>query len=217
MKFIIKKLSLILLLTLISQTGRAELQSVAPANDIPKQLNQFVDKLLILHKQLVKQTPHIEKHRTGGYSNLPDFYNEIQSFNQQTNTLTSIVQWERANPEVIHSIEVFLRDEQGRPVKDFSASYLAKHHNAPMQTLITLHYYNKDLHGFRVFDALGVRIFDICRGSFNGKKVNIDLDDDYGELSEALEDKNGIMSSDEYLACFGGRDVDKTRLNIPLK
>jgi len=214
MKGIFRHLTVIIFLISFSQTSLAELQ---PVVDIAKQWNKFVDDLIILNDQLIKKTPHSEKWRIGGYSNEPKFFDEVQYTNKETGTVTSIVQWERANPEAVHSIEIKLWDKQGRLSKDFSASYLTKHRNAPLQTLITIHYYNDDLHGFRVFDASRTRIYDVCRGKYKGKTINIDLDDDYGELSEALENKKGIMSTDEYKACFGGRYADKSRLNIPIE
>ena len=213
MKFIFNTVPAIILLTLVSQAANAELQ---PVNDIPRKLNQFVDNIYELSKMLTSKTPHSEKWRIGGYSNEPNFFDEASYFNKETGKLSSIIQWERANPEAIHSIEVKLRDKQGRVRKDFSASYLTKHRNAPIQALITIHYYNKGLHGFRVFDTDLTRIYDVCRGNWKGKKVNIDLDDNYGELSEALENKKGIMSSAAYIACFGGRDYDKNRLKVQL-
>ena len=213
MKSIFNKICIILFISLFSQVTVAELQ---PVNDIPRKLNKFVDDIYKISKELTSKTPHTEKWRTGGYSNEPNFYDEIAYYNQETGKLTSIIQWERANPEAIHTIDVKLRDKQGRVRKDFSASYLTKHRNAPMQALITLHYYNKDLHGFRVFDTNLTRVYDVCRGTLNGKKVNIDLDDNYGELSEALENKKGIMSSKAYLACFGGREFNKNRLKVQI-
>ena len=213
MTFILKALPIFILLALNSQTAMADMQS----NDkMVNKWNQFVNDLLTLTHQLRARSPHTETKRTGGYSNLPAFYQETKYTNNDNNTVTSIVQMETTNPDAIHSIEVFLYDNKDRVIQDFSGSYLTTHRNAPIQTLITLHYYNLGLHGFRVFDASHERIYEVCRGQLNGKKVNIDIDDDYGELSAALEDKKGIMSTKEYLACFGSRDYDKKRLNIPL-
>lgn len=192
-------------------------QGVKPDLDISRQWNNFVSDLLKLNDQLLKKAPHEESWRIGGYSNQPRFFDEVTYTNRQTGHVTSILQWERRDPSAIHSLEVKLRDKNGQVYKDFSASYLTQHRNAPIQTLITLHYYNKKLHGFRVFDASLNRIYEVCRGKLKDKTVNIDLDDDYGELSEALEDKQGIMASREYKACFGGRDIDKSRLDIPLE
>jgi len=213
MKFIFSKLPIFIFFALVSQTAYAELQ---PVVDIPKKLNKFVDDVYKMSELLTSKTPHREQWRVGGYSNEPNFFDEVSYYNNETGKLSSIIQWERADPEAIHSIEVKLRDKQGRVRKDFAASYLTKHRNAPIQALITIHYYNKNLHGFRVFDTDHTRIYDVCRGTLNGKTVNIDLDDNYGELSEALEDKKGIMSSADYLACFGGRNYDKSRLKVQL-
>ncbi|MDH5518540.1 MAG: hypothetical protein OEY36_12100 [Gammaproteobacteria bacterium] len=194
-------------------TAQAELE---PNNKMINKWNQFVDDLMTLSQHLTSKSEHSEKKRSGSYSNLPDFYHETKYIHSDSETVTSIVQMETENPENVHSIQVYLRDKNGRVMKDFSGSYLTTHHNAPIQTLITLHYYNDELHAFRVFDASHERLYEICRGKLDGKQVNIDIDDDYGELSEALEDKQGIMSSAEYKACFGSRDYDKSRLQIPL-
>ncbi|MDH5424788.1 MAG: hypothetical protein OEY29_07345 [Gammaproteobacteria bacterium] len=201
----------------ISLHASAEIRPVQlkPINTVALKWNKFVDDLLNLSNHLTSRQPHYEKTRSGGYSNKPNFYSETKFFNKQNNTLTSILQWENRQPESIHSIQVFLYDDQHRVTKDFSASYLTTHRNAPVQTLITLHYYNKDLHGFRVFDASHERIYEVCRGQLNGKHINIDLDDNYGEIAEALDDEQGIMNSAEYKACFGGRDVDMKKLHIP--
>ena len=212
MKFI-KTLSIFCLLLFNISAAHSEVKA---NNKMINKWNQFVDDLLTLSQQLTKQQAHSVSKRSGSYSNLPDFYQETKYTRKDNNTVTSIVQMESKKTENIHSIEVYIRDKDGRVSEDFSGSYLTTHHNAPIQTLITLHYYNKDLHGFRVFDASHERIYEVCRGKLNGKSVNIDIDDDYGELSEALEDKQGIMSSKEYLACFGSRDFDNERLNIPL-
>jgi len=212
MKRLLSSLLLILLSAVLATTASA---TVRPDDRIARQWNQFVTDLVNLNQHLISQTPHEEKWRIGGYSNEPRFFDEVTYIDQSTNKVTSIVQWERADPSAVHSIEIKLHDKQGRLRKDFSASYLTKHRNAPIQTLITIHYYNKQLHGFRVFDASLNRIYEVCRGKFNGKTVNIDLDDDYGELSEALENPKGIMSSKAYNACFGSREVDMSRVKIP--
>ena len=212
MKRLLSSLPLILLSAVLATTASA---TVRPDDRIARQWNQFVDNLIKLNEHLIKQSPHEEKWRIGGYSNEPRFFDEVTYTNSATDKVTSIVQWERANPSAVHSIEIKLRDNQGRVIKDFSASYLTKHRNAPIQTLITIHYYNKQLHGFRVFDASLNRIYEVCRGKLNGKTINIDIDDDYGELSEALENPKGIMNSKTYKACFGSRDVDMSRVNIP--
>ena len=212
MKRLFCSLPLFFLSCILTSTASA---TVKPDDKIARQWNQFVTDLVNLNEHLIRQSPHEEKWRIGGYSNEPRFFDEATYTNQATKQVTSIVQWERADPSAVHSIEVKLRDKQGRIIKDFSASYLTKHRNAPIQTLITIHYYNKQLHGFRVFDASLNRIYEVCRGKLKGKPVNIDIDDDYGELSEALENPKGIMSTKAYLACFGSRDVDMTRINIP--
>lgn len=215
---IIKKLPLLPFLLLTSLFAPLTQAEITPVNAVPDQAtqwNNYVDKLLQLNKQLIAAREHITKTRTGGYSGKPEFYNEIQYYDAKTNLLTSTLRWEKNKPDVLHSIEINLRDETGRVTRDYSASYLTTHHNAPIQTLITLHYYNGDLHAFRSFDASHNRLYEVCKGTFEGKPAKIDLDDDYGEVAQAMANKAGIMSSPLYQACFGGRNVDKTLLEIP--
>lgn len=103
-------------------------------------------------------------------------------------------------PNTIHTIEVFLYDDQEQVKTDFYARYLPYAHNAPVQTLINIHNYNDNLHSFRQFDANGELIYETCRGQFFDKEINLHLDNE-----EILDFRNN--SSDEWLneaysACF---------------
>ena len=112
--------------------------------------------------------------------------------------------WERENPKQLHSIEVFVHDKQGRVIRDYTAAYLPNYHNAPTQTLISLHRYNGSLHAFRSFDASGYRIIERCTGTLKGKEIDFLLDED--EIAVALEDayiNKGPTVTAEYKSCFG--------------
>ena len=164
--------------------------------------NQFSDNLLRLHKNRIKHPDVIVKESIGGYFHLPDFYLQKDYFLNKK--LIATVKWERENPENLHSIEVFIYDNQGRVIRDYTVAYLPDYRNAATQTLIALHRYYEGLHAFRVFDASGYRITERCTGIFEGENVDILLDED--EIAEALEDayiKKGIMLSYEYENCFG--------------
>ena len=162
--------------------------------------NAFANNVYQLHLKLSQVDGITKKTRLGGYAQMPEFYREEEYFLGER--LISVVQWEKAQDNVLHSIEVFIHDDQGRVIRDYSASYLPTYRNAPTQTLISLHRYQDQLHAFRSFDASGYRIIERCTGSLKGKAVHILLDED--EIAEALGDPTGgVMASAEYQACFG--------------
>lgn len=164
--------------------------------------NKFADDILLLHKRLIGLTAHTVKTRIGGYSNIKDFYKEDSFYDKQNDKLISRIQWERDNPKALHTIEVFIRDELGRVIRDYTAAYLPTYRNAPVQTLVSFHQYNDDLHAFRTFDASGARIVERCTGKLNNKEVNMILDED--EIYDALEGNSTIMEQADYQACFDG-------------
>ena len=164
--------------------------------------NKFADDILALHQQLIKDKPHIMKTRIGGYSGMKDFYKEESYYEKSNNNLISRIQWELENPKALHTIEVFIRDAQGRVIRDYTAAYLPTYRNAPTQTLVSFHKYNGELHSFRTFDASRARIVERCTGKLAGKEVNMLLDED--EIYAALEGKSNVMERADYKACFGG-------------
>lgn len=109
------------------------------------------------------------------------------------------------DPKTLHTIEVYVHDKLGRVVRDYTAAYLPFYHNAPTQTLISLHHYNNKLHAFRSFDASGDTVLERCEGKDSkGQTVNLLLDED-----DLLYDNDGIMDSAEYKQCFAGFKHDK--------
>lgn len=180
----------------------AEQQAMKQDNRHVRRWNAFADKLLKLHERLIDRQVHVIKTRMGGYAHQADFYKEYRYINKKTGKLISQLQWEKAYPDNLHSIEVYIHDEYGRVIRDYSATYLPEYRNAPSQTLINLHAYNGLLHAFRSFDATGDHILDRCTGRHNGKVINILLGED--ELYEARFARNGVMQSDTYKACFNG-------------
>ena len=163
--------------------------------------NQFAAELYALHQQRIAGRGIEEKVRIGGYADLPDFYKEISYVDKSSGRLLSRIQWERAHPDRVHVIEVFFYDDHGRVTRDYTAAYLPHSRNAPVQTLISLHHYASGLHGFRTFDASGDRIFERCQGVYQGRPVDLMLDED--AIDDALHDPNGVMHSAEYRSCFG--------------
>lgn len=169
--------------------------------------NQFAQDILKFHQSRIKDMDVVVKEDIGGYSHLSDFYIEKKYFSDNKHIAT--IMWEKENPELLHSIEVLVRDSRGRIIRDYVAAYLPSYRNAPTQTLISLHNYHKQLHAFRTFDASGYRIIERCTGLYKGKEINFLLDED--EIAEALEDSHtgkGPMMSAHYKACFGELQQD---------
>lgn len=164
--------------------------------------NEFADKTLQLHEQLIKKIDHSVKSTTGGYAGMPDFYKEDSYYDKKTNQLISRLQWERENPQNLHAIEVYVRDDKGRVLRDFIAAYLPTYRNAPTQTLISLHAYNGKLHALRTFDASGARILERCTGMLGKVEVNMLLDED--EIYAGLEGRSKVMKQKDYQTCFKG-------------
>lgn len=164
--------------------------------------NQFAQNALKFHQQRITNLDVEVKEKVGGYFGQPEFYLQKDYYADDKHIAT--VMWEKENPAQLHSIEVFVHDKQGRVIRDYVAAYLPSYHNAPTQTLISLHRYNNGLHAFRTFDASGYRIIERCTGSFKSREVELLLDED--EIAEAMEDaynKQGVMVSADYNNCFG--------------
>lgn len=159
--------------------------------------NSFVTNLLKLQQQLLNQHAVTKKSRLGGYANYPDFYLEDTYFYKDTDRVLSVVQHEKANPENLHSLDVYLYDEQGRVIRDYSASYLPNARNAPVQTLISLHVYHGDYHAFRTFDAFGTRIYERCE---QGDTILLQFDEEAGDDIRHVNSTHA--NADLYQTCF---------------
>jgi hypothetical protein len=183
---------------LLVGTGHAA-EAMKEDNQHVRSWNAFADNVYLLHKKLSQVDGVNKKIRIGGYAQMPEFYREEQYYLGER--LISKVQWEQAQENVLHSVEVFIYDDQGRVIRDYTAAYLPTYRNAPTQTLISLHRYHDQLHAFRSFDATGYRIIERCTGRLKGREVDLLLDED--EIYEALGDPASIMASAEYRACFG--------------
>lgn len=160
--------------------------------------NKFAQDTLRLHKQLTAGKNLQVKTRIGSYANVKDFYIERRYLDK--GKLVSQVQWEKDNPEILHTIEVYIYDQKGRVVRDFLAAYLPFYHNAPTQTLASFHHYSGKLHAFRSFDATGDKVLERCTGKdAKGQVVNLLLDED-----DLLNDPDDLIGSKEYNSCFAG-------------
>ena len=173
--------------------------------------NAFADNVYQLHQKLSQVDGINTRTRLGGYAQMPEFYREERFY--LGDRLISKVRWEQAQDKVLHSVEVFVHDDQGRVIRDYTAAYLPTYRNAPTQTLISLHHYHDQLHAFRTFDATGYRIIERCSGNLAGRAVNLLLDED--EIAEALGDPDSIMASNEYQACFGDLQSEAGKYLLP--
>ena len=209
--------SLFIALAIIMNIAHADdLRSLGEDSLQVQNWNQFTDSLYRYHKKLIKDRVIRQgSYRIGGYSRLPNFYKEVEYRDKKTGRLKSRIAWERKNPEKIHIIEIFFYDKGGRVTRDYTAAFLPKYRNAPIQALISLHNYTGKLHGFRVFDASGVRIYEICKGSLQGKPVSISMD--FDDIEIASTQTNGIRSTDQYKACFGPLRTEIGNLRLPIE
>jgi len=172
-------------------------ESVQEDNQIVNQWNTFVDNIYKLHlKQTSQRTVNTTK-RSGSYYRQPDFFQEIKYFDKNSNRLLSRIEWETKNPETIHSIEVIVRDKQGKIAREYSASYLPDFRNAPYQTLINLHHHSDKLHSYRQFDASDNLIYEVCNSLESKNKLF--EHDDY-EIPD--NDKQGVGAKKTYQQCF---------------
>jgi len=186
----------------IGLTLADEVREIDPDATHSERWNWFVDAVYALHKkQIGEKQPRVVT-GTGGYFRQPDYYKEVKYFDKTSGRQVSTIQWEREHPERIHFIEVFVYDQHGRVVRDYSAAFLTHSRSAPQQTLINLHAYNGDLHAFRQFDATDNRIYEFCEGRWRGKKIEIRLDE--FDIIDAEGVEGGLFSTPAYQACFAG-------------
>ena len=164
--------------------------------------NNFSDQLLALHKKQIARFDIKQTEKSGGYADHPDFYNEIKYQDKKSGNLISEVQWEKKNPGNVHSMQVYVYDDKGRIVRDYGVAFLPFNRNAPIQTLINIHGYNKKMHAFKQFDGSGDVIYQFCEGSFNGKEAQMRLFED--DLVATDYDARQLVKSPLYKACFNG-------------
>lgn len=164
--------------------------------------NLFADRLLKLHKKIINENNVRVAEKLGGYHNRPDFFKDVQYIDRKTNRLLSRVLWETRNPELVHSMEIYYYDKQGRVIRDYGVSYLTSGRAAPMLTMINFHSYKGGLHAFRQFDASNNRELERCEGKDNGKNVDIVLDG--SDILEFEDLPKSIMTSRQYKKCFSG-------------
>lgn len=201
--------------TILGTASADQLQSFGVNSQHVQSWNRFANSLYDYHKQLLNnKTTRRGSSQTGSYARRPAFYTATEYLDRQNGRVRSRVSRERKNPANIHIIELFFYDKQGRVKRDYTAAFLPKYRNAPVQTLISLHHYTNSLHGFRVFDASGTRIYEVCKGSLHGKTVSISMDMD--DLAMAKDQADGILSSTAYKACFGSINKNVGKYKLPV-
>jgi len=163
--------------------------------------NGFVDKLYQLHRKRLAEDNYYTHERVGGYggqTNNFEYYREVHYYDRDSRQLLSIVKWNETYPFGIHMIDVFFYDNNGRVLREYSATYLPSRHTSPSETLIILHYYKDNLHSFREFDASNVHIYEQC-DYLNGEAVfalhYVDIPDFVSQLKKEKQQ--------DYRACFG--------------
>jgi hypothetical protein len=218
--------ALVLCVPVVLAQGRMEPMQV---NDRQvAQWNAFVDALYRFHRERIDGREVNVTSRVGGYHRYPDFYEEKTFSDAGSGRVLSRIRWERdrdgaalnrdpagvsePGAATIHSIAVYVYDEQGRVARDYSATFLPVYRNAPIQTLVFIHDYPDGLHAFRAFDASANLIYEVCRGQSGGREVDISLDED-GILSARAAD--GIAHTPQYGQCFGRLAESPGRYLLP--
>jgi len=161
--------------------------------------NRFADRVYALHSRQIAGREIRQTEMVGVYNGTAASgyrYKETSYYDAHTGLLLSRVRVDRDRPKILHVVEVFLYDEQGRVARDYAALYLPWSQNAPMRTLINVHQYNRELRAYRQFDASGNRVYEQCKGMHAGVKVGISL--------EQQEIGPPTTASDAYRACFAG-------------
>lgn len=174
--------------------------------------NEFADRVLQLHRVQIANKKVRKKERIGGYMGQEEFYLE-QVFTEKKwkGKVISTVQWELENRDQMHMVAVNIYDKKGRLIRDYLAAYLPEHRNAPIQTLINLHYHGKGLHAYRQFDASGNKIYEFCRGKIGKEEVHLSLWED-----EFYKANNPVFDTVSYQMCFDNLPKTSSQFSNPL-
>lgn len=191
-----------------SNAQEKNVQSLKEDKQQVKSWNEFASELYTLHESQLAQHPIRIETSQGGYVDDPNAYTETRYYDKSDNHLLSRVHRMNDDSKFVQLVEVNIYNEQGQIVRDYLAAYLPYNRNAPIQTLINLHGYDGELHGFRQFDASGARIYEQCSGRYAGHDVMISLEE--YEFQQGAYQKNKILNSPEYQHCFAGVPTSAT-------
>lgn len=176
--------------------------------------NRFASRLYALHEQQLEKHETYKKSSSGGYASDPDFYLQVSYYNKANHKLLSRLQWEQDTSDKLHSIAVYIYDEQGELQRDYLAAYLPHFRNAPVQTLINIHYSDQELKAFRQFDASGNRIYEQCRGEYFGDPFLLSLEEH--EIPVIAGGMPQHVSRELYQACFSEITAEPAKYLDPL-
>lgn len=166
---------------------------------------EFYQALVNLHQQRTNSRTVTRKDTTGGYANQPEYYLESIFTDSISQQMLSRIRYTKSRPEEIHTIEIFIYDEDGRLVRDYLAAYLPDFRNAPIQTLINLHNHDQELKAFRQFDASGNLIYEQCLGRYFDEEISLSLEED--DLPSVAGATPQGVSHEIYLACFNSISI----------
>jgi len=161
--------------------------------------NRFASRVHDLHlAQLSRHTVRMEKRfgEYGGATGKGHFFRETSFFDADSGRLLSRVRSNRARPEELQSVDVYVYDAHGQLLRDYSFTFLPWGRAAPLQTLIRLHHYPDELHAWRQFDASGITLYEFCEGMIDDRPVRIAIWED--ELGKPVEE------AEAYRRCFAG-------------
>jgi hypothetical protein len=180
-----------------------EVRTLSVQDDQVTAWNRFAEGVYQLHRSQLQGRRIEETEEFGGYRGLPRFYREVTYRDAESRRVLSRIQWEREQPDRIHSIEVYVHSADGRLLRDYMAWYLPQGRNAPRATAINLYHYDDGIRGWRQFDASNERTYEKCSEWRDGREQRtlIELSED--KLVEALAEPNkGVLASALYQRCF---------------
>jgi hypothetical protein len=184
-------------------TAADQVRTVSVQEDQVTAWNKFAERVHQLHRSQLQGRKIEQAEEFGGYRGLPRFYRQVTYRDADSKRVLSQIQWEREQPDRIHSIEVYVYNVEGRLLRDYMAWYLPHRRNAPRATAINLYHYDDDVRGWRQFDASNERTYEKCSEWRDGKEQRtlIELSED--KLIEALaEPTKGVLASALYQRCF---------------
>jgi len=200
MKFgLIPAVTALLLAVFPAWAASSQMKQMEVDDDHVTSWNRFAAKVYDLHQRQIAGRDIRQTELTGLYGGTAASgyaYKETSYHDARTGQLLSRVRVDRDRPKILHIVEVFIHDEQGRVARDYASIYLPWAQNAPMRTMINMHQYYNELHAYRQFDASGNRIYEQCKGTHVGAKVEISL--------EQQEIDPRSTASDAYRTCFSG-------------
>jgi hypothetical protein len=201
-----------ILFFIVFYTSNSFAEGMKEDNAHVRKWNKFATDLHELHKKQTANKKITIKSKKGGYASNKEFYLEKEHYDEQGKLLSRIA-WELEKADNIHVIEIYIYNDDGKVIRDYSAAFLPQYRNAPVQTLISLHQYNDGLHAFRSFDASGDKILERCEGKYKNKEISFMLDED--ELYELTGDEDGMMYSKDYKLCFNNLQETVGKYSTP--